>query len=353
MRNITVRLSLFLAAMALAAAGCDKQAPKAGDGASSGGMTSGGKTPGAKYRIVYIPKNTGNPYFDAVVEGFKKGGDELGYEFNMVGPATAEATSQIEVIKQQIQQRVDAIAISPNSTDAVKPALKEAMSKGIKVVCIDSDLEKNEDGRDAGVLPMDFDITGKSQIELMGSLIGYQGEFAILSATTDAPNQNYWIAGMKEALKDPKYKGMKLVEIVYGNDEAQKSTTEAQALLTKHPNLKGILAPTSVGISAAAQVVETAKAASRIKVTGLGTPSQMKGFIENGTVEKFALWSPVDMGYLSGYLIVGLLKGEIKAEPGATFKAGDLGERTIGKLNKIITGPPLVFDKANVGNYTF
>lgn len=308
---------------------------------------TGGKT----YRIVYIPKNTGNPYFDSIINGFKKAGEELGYEFTTVAPSTAEGTGQIPFIKEQIQRGVDAIAISPNDPDAVVPALKQGMQKGIRVVCVNSDM--NKDGREVAVLPMDFEITGASQVELMGSVIGYEGEIAILSATTTAPDQNYWIEGMKEALKDPKYAKMKLVKIAYGDDDPQKSYTEAQALLTAFPNLRGIISPTTVGVAAAAQAVETAKAADRVQVVGLGTPNQMRRFIKNGTITKFALWSPYDEGYLSGYMIYGMLTGQVEPASGGKFAVPGLGEREFLADNVVITGPPVVFDKDNIDNFDF
>ncbi len=353
MRISTVKSALWIAgSIAVGIAGCGKSTPTGGPG--SAGSTT--ETPGAsakKLKIVYIPKNTGNPYFDDIINGFKKAGDELGYDFTMVAPATTEATSQLPFIKQQVQQKVDAIAISANSPDALKPALKEAMGKGIKVIAVNSDLPKNEDARDAAILPTDFNAIGSSQIALISELIGGKGDFAILSATTDAPDQNFWIDGMKEALKDPKYKDLKLVEIAYGNDDPQKSLQEAQSLLIKYPNLKGILAPTSVGLASAAQAVETANAKGRVQVTGLGTPNQMRRFVQNGTVQKFALWSPFDEGYLCGYLLDGMLKGTIKPSSGGVFKAGKLGEKKFGDKNSIITGPSVVFNKSNIEQYHF
>ena len=337
-----------VAAMAVCGVSCEKK-----DGAAGEGADAGERGP-KKLSIVYIPKNTGNPYFEPMIEGFGKAAGEAGAEFTTIAPATAEATSQLPIIKDQVQRGVSVLAISPNSPDALVPALRDAMRRGITVITVDSDVTGNEDARTACVLTVDPQSVGESQVELLGSLIGYKGEFAILSATTDAPNQNQWIAIMKQTLEtNPKYREMKLVEVAYGNDEPQKSLTETEALLGKYPNLRGIIAPTTVGIAAAAQCVETAGKAAQVKVTGLGTPNQMRRYIKSGTVEAFALWSPFDEGYLAGHLGLQIAGGTLKPEVGSKFTAGTLGERTIGDKRIVITGPPVTFTKDNIDQYDF
>jgi rhamnose transport system substrate-binding protein len=288
-----------------------------------------------------------------MIEGFKKAAEETGMQFDTVAPATADATSQIPLIKAQAQRGVNVIAISPNSTDALNQVFKEAMGKGITIVTVDSDVTGNEQYRTAGVLTVDPETVGRSQVELMGSLIDYKGKFAILSATTEAPNQNMWIGYMKEAMKDPKYKQMEFVGVVYGNDEPQKSTTETEALLNKYPDLRGIIAPTTVGVMSAAQVVQSTGKASQVQVTGLGTPNQMRPFIKDGTVKAFALWSPYDEGYLAGHLSYLLASKKLTPAPGAKFDAGKLGQREFREKNVVITGPPVTFTKENIDQFKF
>lgn len=342
------RVGWMLIGAAALLAGCTKSAPPAGP--SPGGPSASASGP---IRVVFIPKNSGNTYFDAVIAGFKRAGDELGFQFDTVAPDKADATSQIPFIKEQVQRGVSVIAIAPNSPDALKPALKDAMARGVHVITVDSDLTGNEDGREAAVLPADFGKIGDSQLALVSELTGGKGSFAILSATTDAPNQNAWIAAMKKDLAEPKYAGLKLVEVAYGNDDPQKSTSETQGLLTKYPDLKCIDAPTSVGVVAAAQAVETAGAAKRVQVTGLGTPNQMRRFVKDGTARKFEMWIPADMGYVAGCLADGIAKGVIKPAPGGSFKAGSLGDRTFGANNVVITGTPVIFDASNIDQYHF
>lgn len=316
--------------------------------------SGGASLTGKKVRIVYIPKNTGNPYFDGIVSGMEKGAKELGADFSTTAPSQADPTAQISFIKDEVQRGANIICITPNSVDALNGVLDEARAKGVKVLTVNADLTGNETHRDACVLPTDFDKLGASQIELLGSLISYKGKFAILSATADAPDQNYWIKGMKEALKQPKYKGMELVGVVYGDDKDQKSVTEAEALLTKYPDLRGILAPTSVGVAAAAKVVETRKMADKIVVTGLGTPNTMRRYIKDGIVPAVALWSPPEQGYLAAYVAAGLVNGTLQTDKGAKVSAGTLGgEHVFGEKQIVLTGEPLIFTKANIDKYQF
>lgn len=360
-------MTLSVAATLALLAGCkpDQTAstPGGGEGAASpaspaGGGSAAASTPaeggsGGKLRIVYIPKNTGNPYFDGIVQGFQKGCQEQGVDFDTTAPAQPDPTAQISFIEDEIQRGAKVICITPNSVDALNKTFDEARKKGVKILTVNADITGSESHRDACVLPTDFDKLGAQQIELLGSLIHYSGKFAILSATTDAPDQNYWIKGMKAALTQPKYAKMQLVDTVYGDDKDQKSVTEAEGLLTKYPDLRGILAPTSVGVAAAAKVVESRKVADKVTVTGLGTPNTMRRYLKDGVIPAVALWSPPDQGYLASYVAVGLAKGTLNPTPGSKVSAGTLGERTVGKNGVVLTGPPLVFTKDNVDKYQF
>ncbi len=305
--------------------------------------------------IVYIPKNTGNPYFDSLVAGFEDACAEIDCTFSQAAPATAEATSQIPFITAQTQRGVDVIAISPNSPDALNQVLDRARSRGILVLAVNGDLVGNEEHRDAGILPVDFTKTGPNQVELLGSMIDYEGEIAILSATTDAPDQNTWIAAMEDVLaNDPKYADMTLVAKVYGDDEPQKSTTEAEALLQSYPDLRGIISPTTVGIAAAAQVIQSAGKADQVKLTGLGTPNQMRPFVKDGTVQAFQLWSPYNQGWLAAHFAVGVRNGDIEIAPGNTFEVANLGTVRIEDKNVINTQAELTtFDAENIDDFDF
>ncbi len=349
---------LLLLSISVAVVGCTKEEPA---NKEVSGTTPGATTSGAALKVVFIPKNTGNPYFKPVIQGFEDACKVMGAEFSTNAPATADATSQISVIKDQIQRGVDVLAIAPNSPDALNNVLDEARAKGITVLTVDADLVANETHRDAAILSTDFGKIGESQVELLGSLIGYEGPIAILSATTDAPNQNVWIAKMKETLKLPKYSKMKLVDVVYGDDQAEKSTTVCEGLLSTHPDLRGIISPTSVGLAASAQTIKLAgvypggphAVGKGLQLTGLSTPNQLKSFVKSGVVTSFQLWSPHDMGYIASYVGKEIHAGKVKPAEGAEIDVPTLGKRKYEKLNVIAAGPLVTFDKSNIDKFDF
>jgi rhamnose transport system substrate-binding protein len=301
--------------------------------------------------IAFLPKQLNNPYFTVSDNGGKSAVTSLGDTFKRVGPSDASASSQVSYINTLTTQKVSAIAISANDPNAVVPALKKAMAAGIKVVSYDSDTAP--DGRNLFINQANAEDLGRSEVDLLAKQIGNKGQIAILSATPNATNQNTWIKYMKDELKKPQYSGMKLVKIAYGNDDDQKSFQETQGLLQAYPNLKGIISPTTVGIAAAARYLESSKYKGKVQLTGLGTPNQMRKFVKDGTVTAFELWDPGKLGQLAGYAAAALASGQITGAQGDSFKAGDMGTKTVGAGGEVLLGPPTVFDKSNIDQFNF
>ncbi|ASR38512.1 rhamnose ABC transporter substrate-binding protein [Prauserella marina] len=302
-------------------------------------------------KIAFLPKEIDNPYENLVDKGGIAAVGELKGTGKEVGPSDASASSQVSYINTLIQQNQDAIVIAANDPNAVAPALKDAMAKGIAVVSYDSDAAV--DARQVFVNQADSEEIGRSQIKMVSEQIGGQGKIAILSATPNATNQNTWIDFMKDELSKPEYAGIELVKTAYGDDDDQKSFQETQALLQSTPDLKAIVSPTTVGISAAARYISSSPYKGRVVLTGLGTPNQMREFVKDGTVKEFALWDPEQLGYLAGYAAAAIASGQIVGKEGEVLKAGNLGERTIGKNGEIILGPPTVFNADNIDDYNF
>jgi rhamnose transport system substrate-binding protein len=302
-------------------------------------------------KIAFIPKNINNPYNVIETGGSLAACKDMGIEGKVVGPSDASASSQVSYINTMITQRQNAIVLAANDPNALLPYLKRATEQGIKIVTMDSDTAK--EGRTIFCNQASSEMIGRSEVQMLAKEIDYKGDIAILSATPNATNQNTWIGFMKDELQKPEYKDMKLVTVAYGNDDDQKSFTETQGLIEAYPNLRGIISPTTVGISAAARYLSASPNKGKIALVGLGTPNQMRQFVKDGTVKEFALWNPADLGYLAAYAAAQLASGNIQGKEGETFSAGKLGDRTIGKDGVVILGPPTVFTADNIDQFNF
>ncbi len=305
---------------------------------------------------IFLPKCTNIPVFPEANSGAEEAAAELGSDpAEFVGPADCgDATGQIEFMTNAVTQGVDAIMISNNAGDELAPSAQSAADAGIPVVSWDSPIPSSE-GESVFIAQVDFDETGKVMADMALDILGNEGgQFAILSATPEAANQNAWIAAMEEALQGDEYANLELVDTVYGNDVAEDSVDAALGLVDQYPDLKLIMAPTTVGIVAAAQAMTQEGLCDQVKVSGLGLPSEMEEYTLSGCAPEFALWSFVDLGYLAYYTAYGIATGQIEAVEGQQFTAGRMGEYEITADPtrdaglRVLMGPFTVYDETNV-----
>ena len=328
-------------AVALLATGCAAATPGGGDAGGDGD---------ANLAITFVPKNLGNAYFDTSDAGGEEAIKEFGGTYDEQAPATGSPDGQVSFINTLTQQGVGGLAVSANDPTAICDALNEARDAGVKVVTFDSDTDA--ECRDIFINQATAEGIAKIQVDLITEQIGDAGQIAILSATANATNQNLWIDLMKEEL-EANHPDVELVEVVYGDDDDQTSFDKTAALLQTYPELKGIVSPTTVGIAAAARYLSTSEFKGKVALTGLGTPNQMRDYIEDETVTAFALWNPADLGYLAAYAAKALIEGDITGAEGDEFEAGKLGSFTVGADNTVLLGDPFVFNADNIDDFDF
>jgi rhamnose transport system substrate-binding protein len=319
-----------------------------GDDDSGGSGSDGGG--GDKTTVTFLPKNLGNPYFDVTARGGEAAVKEFGGTFDQVGPQEATPDAQVQYINTAAQQGVNALVISANDPDALCDSIQEARDAGTKVVTFDSDT--NPDCRDVYISQATSEGIAKTQVDMIAEQIGDEGEIAILSATANATNQNAWIEMMTADL-EANHPNIKLVDTVYGDDDDQKSFDQTAALLQNHPDLKGIISPTTVGIAAAARYLSDSAEKGQVKLTGLGFPNELRDYVKDGTIESFALWDVESLGYLAAFTAKALVDGDIKGDSGDSFEAGKLGEFTVDDDGVVLLGDPTVFNADNIDDYDF
>src|SRR6266540_4096696 len=325
--------------------------------AATAGTTksSGPAVKQASYKIFFIPKTTTIPVFTQNGIGAKEAAKKLGDTVTYNGPTDVSGAKQVPFIDSAASQGYDAIVISTPDAAAIAPALKRAIAKGVKVVSYDADT--TPDARTIFVAPTTNKGIGAYQVKWLAAQIHFKGQFAILSATPTSGNQNTWIKFMKLELKKKAYKNMKLVKIAYGNDNPTDSAKQTQSLLQAYPKLKGIIAPTTVGIQAAAQELQQEGKCKSVALTGLGLPNDMRKYVKKGCAKKFGLWNEKDLGYLATYVAHYVVAKKLDGSLGQTFTAGRLGKYKVvasdGNKPVVVLGPPLVFTPKNIDKYHF
>ncbi len=320
---------------------------------AGGQREAAGQEEGQRHAFVF--KNTGNPYGEKQMDGFREGIEEQGYEAILRAPDQPTAEAQIQIIEQLIAQRVSSIVITGNDFDALTPALDRAMNEGIAVLSADSAV--NPAARMTHINQADSEMIGRTLIQAAYDMADGAGDIAILSATSQASNQNLWIEWMRTELEEnpDKYADLNLVRVAYGDDLRDKSVSETEGLLQSFPNLEVIIAPTTVGIAAAGRVITDRDLIGEVYVTGLGLPSEMAEYIENGACPYMFLWNPIDVGYLSAYAATAMVDGDITGAAGETFSAGRLGEFEIVEAGdggtEVLLGAPFRFDPDNIDEW--
>ena len=315
-------------------------------------MVACGAADNGEVTYAIVCKDASNPYMLRMISGFETACKALGVKSVTKSPETATVDGQITIVNELVAQGVKGIAIAANDAAALEATIKAATAAGVVVVTLDSDTK----GSQMFVNQAGVEQVAQVLVDSILDMAGGEGEFAVLSASSTATNQNAWIAAMKVIIdgNPDKYGKLNWVETVYGDDESQKSTDEMQNLMTKYPNLKVVCCPTTVGILAAAKVVANDPSCG-IKIAGLGLPSEMKDYTGDGKACPYMyLWNPIDVGNCAAYIIKALADGKVgaigssfTAENGTTYEvmAGDPAAA------RIIVGPPFAFTGENIADW--
>jgi rhamnose transport system substrate-binding protein len=295
-----------------------------------------------------VPKVIGSTYFDKCAEGARAIGLERGIEVIYKGPTTADAASQVNIIQDMIFRKVDILAISPIDPAAVEPILKQAQEAGILVVTFDADV--NAQMRSMFISQVSGEVLGKHLMDHVASGLSGEGQFAILTASLTAPNQNSWITWMEVQLKE-KYPNIQLISVIPTDEDQQTAYAQTQNLIQAYPELKAIVALSTVAQPGAARAIELLEKSGEVLLYGLALPNDMRPFLKSGSAQSTTLWDPYDLGALTVHIAKNLYHGVMPVN-GSTY--GDIGPvKYLERDGIVIMGQPLDFTKENVDDYDF
>ena len=301
---------------------------------------------GRKPVIAMMPKAKGDPYFVSCKQGADEAAMELGVELLWDGPTDLDPAKQNEVVEAWITRGVDAIAVSVENKVGISTVLRKAKEKGIKVVTWDADAEK--DARDLLINQATPQGIGYTLTDEAARIMGNKGDFAIITASLSAANQNEWIRYIKERLAQ-KYPDVHLIAVQPSEGDRDRAFSETQTVLKVYPKVKLIMPIAAPAVPGAAEAVK--QSGKDVKLTGLSLPNMNKPYVHDGIVESIVLWNTVDLGYLTVYASNALVTGTLKRGD-KELNAGRLGKIEVAD-DEVRLGAPFIFNKENIDRFNF
>ena len=345
----TLTAVLLTAAMTFGLlAGCQTGGTDSGEN-KGGEKTESGKDSG-KTKIAFIPQLVGIPYFSAMEKGGERAAEDLGVDYLYTGATQANAAEQVKIMDSLIKQGVDAISLSVLDSSSTNPYIEKAQEAGIHVYTSDSDAPDST--REFYVAQTSDEDLGRTLMDRLAEQIGEKGKIGIVSGESTATNLNSWISWI-EKQQEEKYPDIEIVDIRYTQGgSSEQALKQAQELMTRYSDLKGLVAVASSTIPGVAQAVEQEGKAGEVAVIGYGSPETVKPFIDSGVMEESIMWDAEALGYLDVWAGVQVVEGK-EFEEVNEIEGIDNPVTWDEETKTLLLGEPLIINKDNVNDYDF
>lgn len=342
-------------------------------GETTAAETTAAATTGGDKTVVFIPKLTGNAFFESANAGAQKHAAENGYTVKYDGNPEASVANQVTIINNAIQQGADAICVSSVDATGLDSALKEARAAGIKVVTWDSDV--SPDARSVMVSQGTPEQLGQMLIDMGVESLKERGvdpateevQYVWHYSQSTVADQNSWqVAG--EAYIAEKYPNWKNVapDNYYSEQDAEKAISVGESIFSAHPDIDLVICNDSTALPGQLQAAQNMGLdATKVTITGFASPNSIKDYNKAGIITRWGLWDCQIQGalgcYAAYYLACGNeLKvgdklnvpgiGEVEVMPNTVL---DPNAATADDSGVILLPERAVFTAENVDNYNF
>lgn len=357
-KTIRAFISMMLLASILMLGGCSKTA--------SGDVSD-------DISVIFVPKVTGNAFFEAANIGAQAYAQRNGFEVIYSGNSEADVSHQIDIIKQAIEDKADAICVSSLDATALDDVLKEARKAGIPVVTWDSDV--SGDARTLMVSQGTPEQLGKMLVEMSAKSLSERGHNPTQDEITytwhysqaSVTDQNSWFAAGEKYIQENYPNWVNIApESYYSNQHPELSVEVGAQILSEHPDIDLIICNDSTALPGQAQaLVNAGLTAEDITITGFASPNSMREYCKAGVITRWGLWDCQIQGALGCYLAYYLASGnsvkvgdyidvpEIGIVEVMTNTVLDPGAYTASDSGVVLLPQRLEFTLDNVDKYDF
>jgi simple sugar transport system substrate-binding protein len=238
--------------------------------------------------IAFVPKVIGQPWWDHVQASVEQWSADNGIDVIYQGPSDVDATAQVKIMTDLINQGIDVLLFSPNDPNACEAICKEAREKGIIVIATEA----------SGMQNVDYDVEafdeaglGAFLMDQLAAQMGEEGEYITMVGSMTMESQNNW-ADAAVARQEEAYPNMTLVpdKRVADDSDAEKAYELTKELITKYPALKGILGTGSFDAPGAARAIQEMGLTGQVFAISVAMPLEVKDYLLDGTLGSVALW---------------------------------------------------------------
>ncbi len=252
-----------------------------------------GKPNEDKLRIAVVPKGTTQSFWLGVKTGAEDAAREYGVEVIWQGPAKeTDVAGQKRILETFINQKVDGLVMAACDETALVPTVVQASKQGIPVITIDSGVKSD--------VPKSFVATdniagAREAARALAKLIGGKGEVGLIPFVKGAATSNMREEGFKSEIS--KYKGIRLVSVLYSNSDIMQGIKATEDMLTAHPKLAGIFAANEGGAIGAARALDLRKLGGVVKLVAFDGSAAEISALKKGTIQALIVQNPYRMGY--------------------------------------------------------
>jgi ribose transport system substrate-binding protein len=282
--------ALLLATGVAACGGDDDQA----SGSGGGGEATAKKDDGKKPKIGLVMKGLNNEFFKQMQAGAEDyaGKNTDRFEFKAVGMKDErDFAAQVDAVENFITEQYDIIVVAPADSKAMVAPLKRAMDAGITVINIDVPLDPGtlkQAGIDLPFYGPDNTEGARLAGEALAKDLGEGAKVVIIEGNPEADNAKQRKAGFEQAAKDG---GLEVVASETAHWETEEANTLMTNLLSRHPDVKGVMAANDSMALGVAKALDSAGKSKDIKLVGFDNIPAVKPLLDGGkmlaTVEQY------------------------------------------------------------------
>lgn len=297
--------------------------------------------------IAVIPLSLGHPWWVRAEEGAKRAAEELGIEVVFTAPEREDASRQLDVFNDVINNGADAVIIAGVDPATLARPISQSIEEGVPVF-----------GFDIGVPDTDTLFTASGwEAESSGTNIGKglaeeiggKGKVAILTGGLGSP----LLAKRQEAIEAAlaAYPDIEVVGVYASDNDFALALSQAESVLQAHPDLAGFASTVTTGVPAAVQAAVNAGKEGAVAIWGVAMPQQNAEAVKNGWTKGALALDSGQMTYLGVMMAYRYLTEGTLPTEGEEF--GWAGIPVVDQEGKMAYVPDTLLTPENVDDFPF